>query len=187
MFIVYEIHKLDTPTKNYIGKTSMAKWIKGYMGSGNVITEAIKKHGEESYGRKLLAAFDDEDLAYAYETKLIAEKDPYYNADGGGRGVGSGEKHPMFGRKQSEEAKKKMVRRGADNGMYGKKRPDLAQNNKDRYPTRDVALMYLLRVNDGVNMMPWYMVAEQVDMSRSRVCFLTKEFAKENNLPLWRK
>ena len=45
-----------------------------------------------------------------------------YNLTGGGDGVGAGENHPMFGKKQSSETIAK--KSGKNNSFFGKKRPE---------------------------------------------------------------
>ena len=181
-YCVYEVYKKEYPQHNYIGKTYVDNVsCSGYLGSGNIITKAVSKHGKNAFDIRIIKRFDSEQDAYDYEEKLIRENKPYYNADGGGRGVGSGKFHPMFGKKHTEEAKRKRARFGKENHMYGRKRPDLAENNRKRHSYIDPAYLYSLRVDKDLT---WDEIGKIVNRSRGRCCHLAKEYAKENNLSL---
>jgi hypothetical protein len=78
-----------TNNKFYIGKHSTKIIDDNYLGSGLIITEAIKKYGFKSFVRDILLFCGTEDEAYYYEEKLI---EPWlghplcYNKVAGGKG-----------------------------------------------------------------------------------------------------
>lgn len=90
-YIVYETTNLVND-KKYIGvhKTENPDIFDNYYGSGKLLKEAIKKYGPESFCRKTLFVFDNDDDAYLKEkelvTKEIVNSHLYYNIDVGGRG-----------------------------------------------------------------------------------------------------
>lgn len=89
------------------------------------IGRAIKKHGKENFEFKILCWCPDKAYADMVETKLIEAHDTRrvgYNICVGGEGTGSGDTHPKFGRKESEETrrKKSIARLGGKNPNYGR-------------------------------------------------------------------
>lgn len=108
----------------YIGKSSLnsdKSLKKKYFAFGNdQVRNYIKKNGRKNVKRIILMTFATENEAYNAEKYLIritnaethknkGEKDKkYMNISPGGKGVGSGENHPMFGKKHTEESKRKI-------------------------------------------------------------------------------
>ena len=93
------------------------------------IGRAIKKHGKNNFEFQILCWCPDKAYADMVETKLIEAHDTRrvgYNICVGGKGTGSGEDHPKFGHKESEETryKKSQAQSGARNPNYGKKLSD---------------------------------------------------------------
>ena len=106
IWITYKITNTEN-LKFYIGKTYLDKWNKGYMGSGIAIKAAVKKYPDTIWDRKILSYHLNEDDAYLAEALIVGNvlhEDMCYNIAGGGSGVGSGSKHPFFGKKQSDES-----------------------------------------------------------------------------------
>ena len=163
-FCVYETYKIEYPQHNYIGKSSVDRVsVSGYCGSGSHFKNALEKYGKDFFETRILAEFDTEDEAYEAEEKFIEEMNPYYNITPGGYGTGSGEKNPMYGKtgalkgitgelhprwgaKDSEETRRKKsaairgeknywygkghLMRGENSPVFGLKRPDLIERNK---------------------------------------------------------
>ncbi|AND75017.1 hypothetical protein pf16_94 [Pseudomonas phage pf16] len=119
-YIVYEtINKING--KVYIGKHKTTNMeTDRYIGSGNLIKQAIKKYGEENFERSIIfCAFTEED-AFEVERILVDEEfvrrvDTYNLATGGRGGYTMSEEF-------CERASKRMM--GEGNPNFGKPRPD---------------------------------------------------------------
>jgi hypothetical protein len=122
---VYEIRNLVNG-KVYIGKHTTSEIDDGYFGSGIILRLALKKYGKDSFTKTILAFCATEDDAYNLEGCLINECDQekLYNISGGGRGAGSGNQHPMYGKKHTDSAKSRIggSRRGEKHWNYGSHR-----------------------------------------------------------------
>lgn len=86
---------------------------------------AIKKHGKENFEFEIRCWCPDKSYADMVEIKLIEAHDTRrvgYNICVGGGGLGSGEDHPCYGRKASDEERRLKAegKRGALNPHYGK-------------------------------------------------------------------
>jgi len=115
--------------KMYIGQSinPEARWRKHKERSSKcrVISAAIKKHGKESFAFQILCWCPDKAYADMVETKLIEAHDTRrvgYNICAGGEGLGSGEDHPKFGTKATDETRSKIAaaKMGELNPHYGK-------------------------------------------------------------------
>ncbi len=131
--------------KLYIGQKKFNHGFKTYLGSGTLFTRAVKKHGKENFERIILEiAYSKEELN-DYEIKYIElfganekDNDLFYNIAIGGNFVVclKGEEHPMYGKHQSEEARKKQSEArkgkyvGEDNSMYGKHQSEEARKKQ---------------------------------------------------------
>lgn len=116
-------------SKMYIGQTTRPErrfaehtW-KG--SKSRILSAAIKKHGKENFEFKILCWCPDKTYADMVETKLIEAHNTRragYNICVGGEGFGSGEVHPCYGRKASDEERRLKAegKRGALNPHYGK-------------------------------------------------------------------
>ena len=97
--------------KFYIGKHSTDNLDDGYLGSGRVLINAVKKYGKEFFKREIIKILDDENIAYEFEQNMLSvhmKNNLCYNLSGGGRGTGTGENHPNWGKRASKESRKKM-------------------------------------------------------------------------------
>ncbi len=91
-YTIYQITNL-TDGKIYIGKHQAHKLDDGYMGSGKILSRAIKKHGRENFKKEILHVFDTEAEMNAKEADLVneefvARKDTYNICFGGQGGFG---------------------------------------------------------------------------------------------------
>ena len=101
--------------KMYIGQKKIdRKDFDTYLGSGVALTRALKKYGKENFERIILeVAYSKEELDN-FEIKYIAlfdasGEDLFYNIALGGDGAClKGEDNPNYGKKFSEETKKKL-------------------------------------------------------------------------------
>lgn len=131
-YMVYET-KCKVNNKLYIGVHGFTKLDDGYIGSGKALLSAIKKYGKENFERRILKVFHLEKQAYKYEAVTVPDKivkDPmYYNIIKGGnrkgpvsveerklqselkKGMYSGKNNPNYGKKHSDETRRKIADR----------------------------------------------------------------------------
>lgn len=90
--------------KIYVGVHSTNKLDDGYIGSGWVLKDAIKKYGREKFTREILYMFPSRREAMAMEAEIVdqdfVDRKDTYNLTIGGLGVidQTGDKNPMFGK-----------------------------------------------------------------------------------------
>ena len=108
-----------------------------YYGSGTAITRAVKKYGKENFQVEVLYYYDTVEECRADEERILTEynvKDcPHsYNIKNGAVGWTSeditGEKHPMYGKHHTEDAKRRM-----SESTKGEKHPNYGKRGKDSY------------------------------------------------------
>lgn len=98
--------------KIYVGKLENERK-KTYLGSGKLYSRAEKKYGKENFRRVTIDSDEDRNELCIKEIFWIDFYDARnsavgYNIQPGGEGSHLvGEKHPMFGKHQSEESKRK--------------------------------------------------------------------------------
>lgn len=122
---VYTVYKTTNSTNGhfYIGVHKTSNPNDSYLGSGLVIKKAIKEYGRPCFIKEVLFVFDNAIDAYAKERELVdaefvARRDTYNITEGGVRTADwdierqlmqservSGENHPFYGKKHTEEAK----------------------------------------------------------------------------------
>ena len=102
-----------------------------YLGSGDALHMAIAKYGEENFTREIIYECESKPELDYMEKVFISyynavKNEDFYNIAGGGQGVGSGENHPMYGKRHTADAKRKIsdAVRGERNPMYGKSHTD---------------------------------------------------------------
>jgi len=125
----------EIPRPFYVGKGSQQRLQRKTR--NNLHTRISLKYG---YDRQVFLETDDEELAFEKERELIKEFDTFLCGGGwganftmGGEGVSGipnprcrGETHPMYGKKHSDESKRKnsesnkIATSGEKNGMFGK-------------------------------------------------------------------
>ena len=88
-YTIYQITDLISG-KIYIGKHETDNLNDKYMGSGNLVTRAQKKHGLENFKKDILFIFDNENDMNAKEAELVSEefclREDTYNICPGGKG-----------------------------------------------------------------------------------------------------
>ena len=92
-YFIYETTNLING-KKYIGKHITDNLNDGYLGSGLVLQNAIKKYGRENFKREILEFCENEEQCYELEYEYIknakAYSNPnYYNLTEGGKGFTS--------------------------------------------------------------------------------------------------
>jgi len=88
-YIIYKVTNRING-KIYIGKHKTNDLNDGYMGSGKLITRAIKKHGIDNFTKEILFQFDNEADMNSKEAELVTEelcsREDTYNLCSGGQG-----------------------------------------------------------------------------------------------------
>ena len=84
----YTIYKITNNINNkfYIGKHQTRDLNDNYMGSGNLIKLAIKKHGIENFTKDILFVFNNEEEMNIKEKELVVLSENSYNMCEGGKG-----------------------------------------------------------------------------------------------------
>ena len=120
--------------KIYVGKHSTDNLDDGYMGSGILIKQAIKKYGIKTFTKEYLAFCDTEEklnwLEKFYIKKYKAREAGYNLTDGGDGQLGvlrAGQNVGMYGKHHSEETKRKI-----GEARKGKKRKQFSKEHKKR-------------------------------------------------------
>jgi hypothetical protein len=91
-YTIYQITN-NTNGKVYIGKHQTSDLNDGYMGSGKLILEAVRKYGEESFTKDILHICSSEEEMNAKEQEIVTpefceRKDTYNLCPGGHGGFG---------------------------------------------------------------------------------------------------
>ena len=100
-YTVYKIINKVTG-KIYIGKHKTTDLNDGYMGSGKLISRAIKKHGVENFEKEYLFIYDNEQDMNNKEKQLVSQQfclreDTYNLCPGGQGGFGYINQHDLNG------------------------------------------------------------------------------------------
>lgn len=154
--------------RKYIGqKTFKHNW-ENYLGSGKILKQAIELYGKENFKRSIIALarnkkeLDDLEIFYINKFEAVSSNE-FYNIHSGGSGGNTiagftdiemekfkskqrGENNSFYGKKHSEETKKKMSenRKGKNNPNYGKhltkeQKQAISEKNKkfqrDKHPS----------------------------------------------------
>ena len=113
MYCVYVTTNLING-KKYIGVNKLTQRSKYYLGSGNLIKQAVKKYGTECFSKEIIQEFDSLIDAKNYEIFLISKRDAvnsplYYNLHQGG--IGGGKIGRIVSRESREKSSKKLKNR----------------------------------------------------------------------------
>jgi hypothetical protein len=124
MFYVYEHIRNDTNAIFYVGK-GKANRASSTRNRNRYWENVVSK--SNGFIVRIVAKDLDEELAYLTEKERIDQLKrlgiKLANINAGGAGVGSGDKHPMWGKPHPDKGSKRpygKYKRGADNPMYGK-------------------------------------------------------------------
>ena len=109
MMIIYKTTNLVNG-KIYVGKHN--KDNDNYLGSGKILKQAIKKYGKKNVKRETLENVTEENWIereiFHIEDNDARNFEVGYNLSEGGKGAGSDKNNPMYGRKHTEESKRKI-------------------------------------------------------------------------------
>lgn len=150
--------------KKYIGQHKSEVFNPEYKGSGKLLRQALHKYGEDNFEVHIIEeCFSKEELDNS-EIKWIkyydaANSREYYNLSYGGNSPVGAYPHPMYGKRHSEEARKKMSKSasthiGEKNNFYGKKhteesRKKMSESHKNN-PSDSHTTAGRIWVNDGL-------------------------------------
>ena len=127
MYKIYLITNLENK-KQYVGITKFSITERFYQHTkrGFILTEAIKKYGEDKFSIELIEEVDTAERAYELEQSYIKEynsKVPYgYNITDGGDGIFGWEATEEYRQECSERVKQ--LHKEKKVGMYGKRHSD---------------------------------------------------------------
>jgi group I intron endonuclease len=138
--------------KRYIGQHKSKSFDTKYYGSGKILKQAIQKYGKEKFSCFPLAwAFNKEELD-KLEIEYIAHYRPEYNlTKGGDGGCGtSGKNHPNYGKKCSEETRKKMSEKKKGKKLSNEHKEKIGKASEGRHHTEEIRKK-LRELNKGEN------------------------------------
>jgi len=127
--------------KTYVGVHSTDNLQDGYIGSGKILKQAVKKYGKLNFVCTPLSFFDTKKEAYEEEKFLVDEiwvnESSNYNQCLGGEGgikyqVPTGQDHHCYGKTLSEEHKRKVSESLKGYDAPWKKLPKSDKSNKKR-------------------------------------------------------
>lgn len=119
--------------KRYVGKTVSSlnhRWSmhKGDSARGSKLAfhAAIRKYGQESFYVSVICECTSDEAAFEIEREMILRYSSHvttgfgYNVTWGGEGLGSGDKHPSFGKTLSESTRRKIseAQQGSNNSSH---------------------------------------------------------------------
>ena len=147
MYIIYKTTNLING-KIYIGQHKTDNMSDGYLGSGKLIIQAIKKYGRQNFKRIILQTVETRQQAnnvQKHYIKLFNTQQSGYNIHQGGTGFSSelnpqkldpkfGERNPMFGRKHTEQVKQRISKLNSGRLVGDKnpsKRPEVREKLKE--------------------------------------------------------
>jgi hypothetical protein len=121
----YTIYKITNKINNkiYIGKHQTENLQDGYMGSGKLISAAIKKYGLENFEKEILFVFSSKDEMNEKEREIVTEDfcrrmDTYNITSGGDGGWNYVNDHPDFDKwhkKSLDAAKDAKIKKYGEN------------------------------------------------------------------------
>ena len=99
----YAYETRHIPTGEYYRGIHHGELGDSYLGSGDRLMAKVRKHPRSEFKKCVVCVLQDRDEAYEFERRWVTPEvvaDPLcLNITVGGKGVGSGEDHPMSGRK----------------------------------------------------------------------------------------
>ena len=151
LFFVYKTTNLIN-NYIYIGVHETFNVDDGYLGSGKLLKQAIKKYGKHSFKREILKFCSSKKEAFDFEMLLvdsifITRKD-VYNLTEGGKGVIT---HSSFGLESlRRSAKNKVVARNLITGKIEKISKDTFEKNPDIYKGHTVGKKVMKDSNGNI-------------------------------------
>lgn len=183
-YYLYQITNL-TNSKIYIGVHKTDNLNDGYMGSGKVISQAIKKHGLENFRKDILEFFENEELMYAREKEIVTDefllREDTYNLRRGGTGgfdyINKNGIEKFKGKKHSEETKLKISSTNKGRSLSEEAKLKIKENNKKTNKSRGE------KVRDALSNKPKLNEhKEKISISLSKWCWVKKDGVRKKIL-----
>lgn len=137
-YLIYRIDNLQNG-KHYIGQHQTQNPLDDYMGSGDLITQAIAKYGIEKFVKTILFDFDNFEEMNEKEKELVPlsacyPHDPlsYNLREGGCGGSLPGKLNPLFGKAFSDQHKKHISESLKNRKFSDEHRKHLSEATKGR-------------------------------------------------------
>lgn len=119
--------------KTYIGAHQTTNMDDGYMGSGKLITSAIKKYGLENFVKDIIEEFDNQDDMYKRESEIVNEdycrSEKTYNIALGGSGGSILKNRRPFNGPHSEITKEKLSKLALGRKLTEQHKQKLSDNH----------------------------------------------------------
>lgn len=114
-YYLYEI-KNNVNDKIYVGVHKTTDLADGYMGSGKILLQAMKKYGIENFSKRIIEMFETPEEMFNREKEIVTEeflaRDDTYNLRRGGRGgfdyINSSGIVKMRGKQHTDSTKQKL-------------------------------------------------------------------------------
>jgi len=133
---IYRTTRLDGSGAYYIGMHSTDCLDDGYLGSGSILNNSIKKYGKKLHAREILEFLPTRRELSVREAELVSEKiitDPQcMNITLGGGGARPGTENHFFGKKHSAESKEKIAKSKIGKPLSSETKAKLSEKNKGR-------------------------------------------------------
>lgn len=151
---IYFVYKTTNLVNNamYIGVHETTNINDGYLGSGKLLKQAIRKYGKTNFKRDILEFCNSKYDAYKYEAKLVdsifIKRDDVYNLTEGGRGVIT---HSSFGIERLRACSKdKVVAKDKLLGTVVKISKSTFDTNPDRYAGHTVGRRVMKTITNEI-------------------------------------
>jgi hypothetical protein len=133
---IYKTTRVDGSGAFYIGLHSTDDLDDGYLGSGIILNNSIKKYGKHLHIREILEFLPSRDELCIREAELVSNElvaDPRcMNITLGGGGARPGIENHFFGRKHSTESKEKIARSKIGKSLSPETKAKLSVANKGK-------------------------------------------------------
>jgi len=197
MNLIYITTNLITK-KQYVGSHYTEKIDDGYLGSGIVLNQSIKKHGKHNFKREIIEYCDDLIQARKLEGYYIKKFNTLlpngYNMNYTGSGFGSddknptkgkfGIKNPNFGSKRSEETRKKISESNKNKPKSNKHKKSLSKawdKRRIEYPISEETKQKMSKSSKGKINIKFFKVIDPDGNEYITTNGLSK-FCEEHNL-----
>lgn len=132
----YTIYKVTNLVNDryYIGKHKTQNLNDGYMGSGKLLKQAIKKYGIKNFSKEILHVYDNEEDMNHREKELVDLSETSYNLCPGGHGgfgyINNNGIKKFHGKTHTKETIKKILESRKNYKHSDETKRKISENNK---------------------------------------------------------